>query len=86
MSRISFSKLRHFDLRPIVDGVLWLVLPESFYRKLPDDCEMCGGQRGGVRGNENVLERGGVRVVMCDYCSVGEQPYSGAGTNSLGGC
>jgi hypothetical protein len=27
-------------------------------------CEVCGGDRGGVPGNENIV--GG--VVMCDYC------------------
>jgi hypothetical protein len=27
-------------------------------------CEVCGGLRGGVPGNENIV--GG--VVMCDYC------------------
>jgi hypothetical protein len=29
-----------------------------------DNCQVCHGERGGVRGNENVV--GG--VVMCDYC------------------
>ncbi|KKM82798.1 hypothetical protein LCGC14_1315960 [marine sediment metagenome] len=32
----------------------------------PDNCEICKGQRGGVRGNENIVD--GKR--MCDYCSV----------------
>ena len=32
----------------------------------PDNCEVCQGKRGGVRGNENIMD--GKR--MCDYCSV----------------
>ena len=30
-----------------------------------DDCEVCGGTSGGVKGNENIIDG----VVMCDYCS-----------------
>lgn len=30
----------------------------------PDKCEVCLGEKGGVRGNENVIDG----VVMCDYC------------------
>ena len=33
---------------------------------IPDNCQKCHGERGGVRGNENVV--GG--VVLCDYCSM----------------
>ena len=33
-------------------------------RRPPDHCEVCHGDRGGVRGNENVV--GG--QVICDYC------------------
>lgn len=60
----------------MIDQILWWVLPESLYRKLRDHCEICGGTRGGVRGNENVVQSGAERVVMCDYCSVdeGRQP------------
>jgi hypothetical protein len=31
---------------------------------LSDNCEICLGAKGGVRGNENVI--GG--IVACDYC------------------
>jgi len=31
-----------------------------------DNCQACNGARGGVRGNENVIDG----VVLCDYCSV----------------
>jgi hypothetical protein len=31
-----------------------------------DACQICHGAKGGVPGNENVLDG----VVMCDYCSV----------------
>lgn len=30
-----------------------------------DGCELCKGERGGVPGNENVING----VVVCDYCS-----------------
>ena len=30
-----------------------------------DDCQRCFGERGGVKGNENVIDG----VVLCDYCS-----------------
>lgn len=30
-----------------------------------DNCEVCGGERGGVKGNENVIDG----VVTCDYCT-----------------
>ncbi len=32
---------------------------------LQDYCQVCNGTRGGVPGNENVLDG----VIMCDYCS-----------------
>lgn len=51
------------------DELLWVFLPQWLYRKLPDHCEVCAGARGGVRGNENVVEVDGKRLVMCDYCS-----------------
>lgn len=54
------------------DMLLWWLLPVSIYRKLPDHCEVCHGERGGVRGNENVVESCGERVIMCDYCSAHE--------------
>jgi hypothetical protein len=33
---------------------------------LRDDCKVCGGRKGGVRGNENIVNN----VVMCDYCTI----------------
>ncbi|KKN71258.1 hypothetical protein LCGC14_0423010 [marine sediment metagenome] len=33
-------------------------------RKQLDNCEVCKGVKGGVRGNENIIDG----VVMCDYC------------------
>jgi hypothetical protein len=35
-----------------------------------DNCEICGGHRGGVRGNENRIEE----IVVCDYCTVRVPP------------
>ena len=34
-----------------------------------DDCEICGGEKGGTKGNENIING----VVMCDYCSFQHQ-------------
>lgn len=31
-----------------------------------DKCEVCHGKRGGVRGNENIIDG----IIMCDYCTV----------------
>jgi hypothetical protein len=31
-----------------------------------DKCQICCGKRGGVRGNENIVEG----FIMCDYCHV----------------
>lgn len=59
----------------VIDWLLWHVLPEWLYRKLPDHCERCAGKRGGVRGNENVsVDSSGKRVVVCDYCSADDLP------------
>lgn len=30
------------------------------------DCELCHGERGGVAGNNNIIDG----IVMCDYCHV----------------
>lgn len=30
----------------------------------PDNCEICEGRRGGMKGNENIVDG----IVMCDYC------------------
>lgn len=38
-----------------------------------DDCELCHGASGGVRGNENVNEMG---LLCCDYCSVRQRDGS----------
>ncbi len=61
----------------IIDTVLWWILPQRLYRKLPDRCETCGGSRGGVRGNENVVVSCGETVVMCDYCHADEMRFPG---------
>jgi len=35
-------------------------------RESYDDCVVCLGTRGGVKGNENVIND----VIMCDHCTV----------------
>lgn len=55
-----------------IDWLLWWLLPERLYRKLPDHCEVCKGAKGGVRGNENVTECNGRKIVICDYCSAAD--------------
>lgn len=42
-----------------------LVLDHSYEYK-PDNCQICLGAKGGMLGNENVIEG----VVVCDYCTV----------------
>ena len=42
-----------------VEGLLFAV--EMLF---PDNCEVCKGEKGGVRGNENIIDG----IVMCDYC------------------
>lgn len=32
--------------------------------KYPDNCQVCFGDHGGVRGNENIING----IVTCDYC------------------
>lgn len=39
---------------------------------MTDNCQLCHGACGGVRGNENVMPSG---VVVCDYC--GARQHSG---------
>ena len=36
-----------------------------------DNCEVCHGARGGIKGNENIIDG----VITCDYCHVrGDKP------------
>lgn len=39
---------------------LEFLAPERY----PDNCEICHGDNGGVRGNENIIDG----IVTCDYC------------------
>lgn len=42
-----------------------------------DHCEICAGTRGGVPGNENIVESCGEKVTMCDYCHADEMRRPG---------
>lgn len=43
----------------VLDGIcLWVM------ECLPDNCQVCNGEEGGMLGNENIVDG----VVMCDYC------------------
>lgn len=42
-----------------------------------DACEICDGSRGGVPGNENIVESCGEKITMCDYCSADEMRRPG---------
>lgn len=54
----------------LIKNLLWHVLPESWYRKIPDDCEMPGCRRLGVWGNENVITiEHDKRLTLCDGCT-----------------
>ena len=37
--------------------------------KYPDNCQVCHGENGGVKGNENIIDG----IVMCDYCHIEEK-------------
>jgi hypothetical protein len=43
---------------------MWSRLARWLWGLLPDKCEQCGGAKGGMRGNENVING----RVLCDYC------------------
>jgi hypothetical protein len=45
-------------------GLGWSTMPRTVRQLVRDACEICGGLRGGVPGNENRVND----VVMCDYC------------------
>jgi hypothetical protein len=38
----------------------------SVFKVERDDCEICLGERGGIKGNENIIDG----QIVCDYCSV----------------
>ena len=44
------------------DYITW-ILDEKNIREI-NSCEFCNGERGGVKGNENVVDG----KLMCDYC------------------
>jgi hypothetical protein len=47
-------------IRKIFSVVLRLIIN----RQKLDNCQMCFGSRGGVKGNENIEDG----IVLCDYC------------------
>lgn len=50
--------------------------PEPAVPQGRDNCQTCDGKSGGVKGNENVLELRGLRVVMCDFCTAAKMGNS----------
>jgi hypothetical protein len=51
-------------MRHSINEPIRRVLQEMKEDRERDNCEICGGEKGGVPGNENIVD--GVR--MCDYC------------------
>ena len=43
--------------------------PRCLRKHVRDNCEDCGGTRGGQLGNENVVTVDGKSRVVCDDCS-----------------
>lgn len=52
------------------------------WRLLPDNCAVCGGRKGGIRGNENIVNG----TVMCDYCEAEYRKLAGTDYHHGGGC
>lgn len=52
---------------------LMMALHHEAPDKYPDDCQVCGGQFGGVRGNENIVNG----ITMCDMCGLTEKGGEG---------
>jgi hypothetical protein len=44
--------------------------PASTLERELDNCQICGGYRGGVPGNENRIEG----LIVCDYCTARRPP------------
>lgn len=51
------------------------MLKESVKKRHGDNCRVCFGIRGGVLGNENIIDG----VVMCDYCTADRMPDNSTG-------
>lgn len=68
--KLGWSKFEH---EPRADW--WIA--EAKWAAAHDHCEICDGTRGGVPGNENIIESCGEKVVMCDYCSADEMRLPG---------
>ncbi len=50
---------------------------------LPDECQVVGCSRKGMRGNENLLPLGkGHHVIICDYCDSHYMRYTGGPLNT----
>jgi hypothetical protein len=48
-------------------GLSLVKATEALHQRMQkDNCELCHGEKGGVLGNENVIEG----RIVCDYCSV----------------
>jgi hypothetical protein len=54
------------DDKPTAVLGMWSRIATRLWRMLPDKCTVCGGKRGGVRGNENIIDG----EARCDYCHV----------------
>lgn len=59
------------ELRKKEWGFIWQLCDEIGFDidqfiadNIGDNCEVCKGEKGGTRGNENVIDG----VVTCDYC------------------
>jgi len=65
VSRESYEKSREeFKTLQIIVKRLIADLHREAPEKYPDNCTICHGDNGGVKGNENIIDG----IVMCDYC------------------
>ncbi len=56
----------YFTHKELLRDAFWIWKHNRDFRKgVRDNCQICKGECGGVKGNENIVNG----VVMCDYCT-----------------
>jgi len=61
----DIEKAKEYDRGVIISVAEAELIISCMENLFPDNCEICKGQNGGIRGNENVVND----KTVCDYCS-----------------